>query len=468
MKLVQKKYKKGLVWLRHDLRLSDHIPLQTACSLCDEVQLVFIFDSEILDTLAKDDCRVTFIYDCLEDLRGSLKARRDCLKLFYGRAVDLIPRLATGLGVEVVFTGEDYEPLAIARDRFVGQRLGEIGVVFYPMKDSVIFHKDDVMKGDGQPYKVFTPYKRQWLKQVNSRQRVKKPNLKKLRPWPEIDAAGEVNDPQEFGFIRNPCDEPAGEKGALLRLRAFRTGLTSYHERRNFPAIQGTSNLSMHLRFGTVGIRTLVDWAIEDASEGAEVWLSELIWREFYKAILYHCPWVVSGPFQRKYDQLHWPSNPHWFKKWQDGETGYPIIDAAMRHFAATGKMHNRLRMVVAQFLTKDLLTHWRHGEDYFAQKLLDFDLSANSGGWQWSASVGCDAQPYFRIFNPSLQSKRFDPNGEFIKRHLPELAAVPAPQIHDPQKLAPHRPKSYPRPLVVHKEMAAEAKAMFRGEGFS
>ena len=456
-----KKYKKGLVWFRHDLRIEDQLALFQATINCKYVYLIFIFDDNILSKLKKNDRRVSFIWDCLSALKKSLPNPK-MLKIISGKPQVNIPKLSQILKVDAVYASEDYEPLCIERDNEVALRLKSCGIHFFLIKDSVIFHKDDILKKDGEPYKVFTAYKKQWFHKLSTPSQTR-PDLRSLKLWPRNTETKDVNELSIVGFKYNPCDEPPGEKGANKRLKIFSPNLDSYHINRDFPSIDGTSYLSTHLRFGTISIRKLVIYALNNPSQGSDVWLSELIWREFYKMILYKYPWVTHRAFNPKYDNVIWQGNHNWLNSWKNGETGFPIVDAAMRNFNRTGRMHNRLRMVVAQFLTKDLLNCWLDGETYFAKGLLDFDLSANSGGWQWSASVGCDAQPYFRIFNPSLQSKRYDPDAIFIKKELPELKDIPNKLLHDPLILANVRPKTYPPPIINHKKMRLRAMEMFK-----
>ena len=458
---MAKEFTRGLVWLRADLRLTDQTALAAATRQCAEVYLIFVFDKNILKSLRKDDKRVSFIWDCLKELQAALKESKS-LRVAYGDPVDIIPHVALKLGAKAVYTNEDYEPQTIKRDVKTCKKLQKEGILFNLYKDSVIFHKDEIIKPNAQPYRVFTPYKRKWLETLAP---LKKsiPDLKVLKKWPKISGLEEPKTLSGMGFSYTPCDEIAGEKGAAKRLRDFVPCLKDYHLNRDYPAVDGTSYLSMHLRFGTISIRTLVQIALDHGKLGGDTWLNELIWRDFFKMILYKYPHVVAEPFNMAYKNLIWENNSAFLKAWKNGETGFPIVDAAMRKFNRTGRMHNRLRMVVAQFLTKDFLVHWKYGEDYFAEGLLDYDLSANSGGWQWSASVGCDAQPYFRIFNPWLQSKKFDPDGEFIKSEIKELSYVEPKALHDPKKLELARVKGYPRPVVDHSVMRKKALLMFK-----
>lgn len=456
-----------LVWLRRDLRLEDHHPLWAATHKSAKVYLVFVYDATILGALSDPtDARLAFITATLEALSHQLGSRKQALQVVHGQPVDLIPQLAKDLGVDRVVAGEDYEPLAQKRDQAVEKALGNLGIGFFLFKDQVIFHKDEVLNQSHQPFKVFTPYKKAWLSRLAVEPLKKyKPKLDRLTAWPKKMQKAWPTHPQ-LGFESLPSPEAPGRDGARARLKKFLKVMDDYHLNRDFPAIDGCSSLAIHLRFGTISIRELVNQATLKVSEGREVWLSELIWREFYKAVLYWFPHVVKGCFKPKFDAIRWPGTKKAFEKWKGGETGYPLIDAAMREFALTGRMHNRLRMIVAHFLVKDLHVDWRLGEQYFAEKLLDFDLSANNGGWQWSASVGCDAQPYFRIFNPAAQSKRFDPDGAYIKAQIPALADVPPSVIHDPLTLAPHRPAAYPPPMVDHKAMRLETLELFKSIG--
>ncbi|MDH3287059.1 MAG: DNA photolyase family protein [Betaproteobacteria bacterium] len=460
----------ALVWFRRDLRDYDHAALHAALEAHRAVHCAFVFDTEILDALGSSaDRRVTFIWESVRELKASLEARGGGLHVLHGRARDAIPRLARSLGVVAVYANRDYEPLAIARDAEVAERLREAGIDFRTRKDQAIFELDEVRTRSGDAFSVFTPYKRAWLAKLEPRHfaplEIERLALRlapaRAEPMPALEAL-------RFEQAEPPL--PAGMSGGARLWKAFRKRLARYAARRDFPALAGTSRLSVHLRFGTVSIRELVRHARARHSAGAETWLSELIWREFYFAILAARPDVVDHAFRRAYDDLQWENDEAGFRAWCEGRTGYPLVDAAMRELNATGAMHNRLRMVTASFLVKDLGVDWRRGERYFANKLLDYDLAANNGGWQWCASTGCDAQPWFRIFNPVTQSRRFDPEGAYIRRWVPELARVPDKLVHAPWEMAPLEQQAagcaiggdYPAPVVRHEEARQRTLARY------
>jgi len=455
-------HERALVWFRRDLRLEDHAALHQALTQARRVHCVFCFDSEILAALpSRCDRRVEFIWESVRELRAALQGAGGELHVLHGPARQLIPQLAGALGVEAVYCNRDYEPQARARDAEVEQVLRAAGRRLYQLKDQVIFDHDELMTRAGTPFAVFTPYKRAWLAALEEVE---------LRPFAvaahsaRLDPAAAPATPtlEQLGFQRTNLASlrlPTGLGGARALFEAFLPRLDHYRERRDFPALAGPSYLSTHLRFGTISIRELVRAARARSSPGADCWLSELIWRDFYFMILFHHPRVVDHAFQRERDEVVWEQDPARFCAWCEGRTGYPLVDAALRQLNQTGYMHNRLRMVAASFLTKDLGLDWRLGERYFAAQLNDFDLAANNGGWQWAASTGCDAQPYFRVFNPVTQSQRFDPQGAFIRRYVPELAACSAKEIHAPWLIDAQRRRalgltlgeSYPHPLVDH-----------------
>ena len=474
---MSKPYRAGLVWFRRDLRAFDHAALHHALSQCDQVWCVFVFDRDILDALpSRSDRRVGFIHASVVELDARLRVlagrQRPVLHVLDDRARSAIPRLAAELGVEVVFTHRDYEPEAIARDAAVAEALTAHGIAFQAHKDQVIFEQDELLTGGGTPYGVFTPYKRAWLKAVGPEHTAAWP----VQPAPDQLPANAPALPSlaDIGFDAGNLDAlpiVPGAEGGEAAFSAFRERIGTYKALRDFPAKKGVSYLSVHLRFGTVSIRQLVSFCLSEGGQGADTWLSELIWREFYQMVLWHRPDVVSRSFKPQFDALQWDERPDWLAAWQDGRTGYPLVDAGMRQLNETGYMHNRLRMVVASFLTKDLGIHWRDGERYFARQLNDYDLAANNGGWQWAASTGCDGQPWFRIFNPVTQSERFDPQGRFIRRYVPELAAVPERYIHAPWTLSPVEQQAcgvcighdYPAPIVDHATARERTLARFR-----
>lgn len=405
-----------LFWFRRDLRLDDNAGLYHALKEQGNVVPIFIFDTDILDRLDDpSDARVTFIHDSLVRLHGELQALGSTLLVFHGKPVEVFE----GLQPKAVYTNHDYEPYGKERDAKVRDILDAKGSAFHSFKDIVIFEKDEVLKPDGTPYTVFTPYSRKWKETFTeaSAQPFRTKNLfDKLKrcepaPLPTLEA---------IGFTRSHLAFP--ERKVPLSI------VTHYAEQRDLPAIPSTTRLGVHIRFGTVSIRKLVSLA----REKSEVWLNELIWREFYHMILWHFPHAATGAFKPAYNRIAWKNDPDEFRKWCEGNTGYPIVDAGMRELNTTGFMHNRVRMIVASFLTKHLLIDWRWGEAYFAKKLLDFDLAANNGGWQWAAGSGCDAAPYFRVFNPYLQAAKFDPEGAYVRKWVPELVTpeYPPPMV--------------------------------------
>ena len=466
---------RGLMWFRRDLRISDNAALYQALKTCKQVYCVFVFDRDILDPLPRKDRRVCFIWDSITQLDAALNLLGGSLIVRYAQAIPTIVQLAQQLHVDAVFANHDYEPAAIARDRQVAEQLKSITCTFHTFKDHVIFEKDEILTAQAKSYSVFTPYKNAWLKKLTE------PGGEFFtKPYPVFSYLRALTKPpaqlvQSIPTLEQMSFDPdyampisAGEKGAETLFEDFKERIEFYDETRNFPAIKGPSYLSVHLRFGTISIRELVRYAYErscvDLKKGAQVWLSELIWRDFYVQVLYHNPHVVSQAFKPEYDRIAWEEGAYadtLFKAWCEGATGYPIVDAAMLQLNTTGYMHNRLRMIVASFLTKDLGVNWRWGERYFAEKLNDFDLSANNGGWQWAASTGCDAQPYFRIFNPTTQSEKFDPEGKFIKRYLPQLQKLDKKNIHAPSLMEPMLAKAagleigrnYPLPIVQHEQ---------------
>ena len=472
-----KKYDSGLMWFRRDLRAEDNAALHHALRECRRVWCVFVFDTAILDALPRQDRRVEFIRESLLDLDGQLRALGQAhgsagtgLLVRHARAQDEIPRLAEQLGVQAVFANHDDEPAARERDLRVRGALAHAGVLFLGHKDHAIFERDELLTGNGRPYAVFTPYKNAWLREVNDfylRSYPVERHAAALAPLPQGLPPG-VPELAAIGFETTNLRAlkiATGTQGARGLFEDFVERIDRYHQARDFPAIKGPSYLSVHLRFGTLSIRQVarVAWQLRDQGlQGASTWLSELIWRDFYLQILSHYPHVVDKSFKPEYDAIHWERGKHadtLFRAWCEGRTGYPLVDAAMAQINQTGYMHNRLRMVVASFLTKDLGIDWRRGERYFAEKLIDYDLAANNGGWQWAASTGCDVQPWFRIFNPVTQSEKFDPEGKFIRRYLPQLAKLPDRAIHAPWKAQPIELQAagvtlgehYPAPLVDH-----------------
>ena len=469
----------ALFWFRRDLRITDNAGLYHALKASRRVYAIFVFDREILEALpSRQDRRVEFIWESVAALKSALRQHGGDLMVLHARAVETVPALAQKLKVDAVFANEDYEPAAIARDTRVREALRAHGIGFHTFKDTVIFEKDEVLTQAGGTYSVFTPYKNAWLKRLDDFH---------LKPYPVAQYAKHLSAPNEMeampaleslGFVRTNLKAlgiDAGEAGAVALRDNFISRIDAYREARNFPAVKGVSYLSVHNRFGTISIRELASIAYAETlrknNPGAQTWLAELIWRDFYFQILYHHPQVTRSAFRPEYDAIRWPNDEALFAAWCEARTGYPLIDAAMRQLNETGYMHNRLRMIAASFLSKDLLIDWRRGEKYFADHLIDFDLAANNGGWQWAASTGCDAQPYFRIFNPVTQSERFDPHGKFIRRYLPELANVPDKFIHAPWTLPPLEQQSrgfaigqdYPAPAVDHAVQREKALALYK-----
>jgi deoxyribodipyrimidine photo-lyase len=440
----------ALIWFRRDLRAHDHAALHSALTAHRAVHCAFVFDTEILSALpARADRRVDFIWHSVGELGAALEALGGGLHVLHGRARDEIPRLAEALGVSAVYANRDYEPLAIDRDREVAARLARQGIAFHTRKDQVIFELDEVRTGAGQPYSVFTPYRNAWTRKLDDFF---------LKSYPverhagRLARSGSALPPlARLGFEPAPMQLPAGAAGGRQLFADFKRRIDDYAAKRDFPALKGPSYLSVHLRFGTVSIRELARFAWRRKGAGAATWLSELCWRDFYFAVLAARPDVVTHAFRREFDALVFDDDERLWRAWCEGRTGYPLVDAAMRCLNQTGTMHNRLRMVTASFLVKDLGIDWRRGERYFAEKLNDYDLAANNGGWQWAASTGCDAQPWFRIFNPVTQSVKFDPRGAFIRRYLPELARLDDREIHAPRD-----------PVVDHAEARARTLARY------
>jgi deoxyribodipyrimidine photo-lyase len=470
-----------LVWFRRDLRDFDHAALADALAAGGPVYAAFVFDRDILDRLpTRRDRRVEFIHRSVVELDAGLRARGGGLIALHASAREAIPRLARELGVKAVHANRDYEPAAIERDAKIGRALADHGIALDTSKDQVIFERDEVKSQSGTPYTVFTPYRNAWLKRLTpadlAPHAVDSRAAALAAPPPAFDRG--IPSLSSMGFARTnlaALGVVPGMRGARERLAEFMARIDDYGGTRDFPAIEGVSRLSVHLRFGTASVRELAaaahDRSLRPGGEGASKWLNELIWREFYAQLLANFPHVVAGAFRREFDALAFPDDPARFDAWQEGRTGYPIVDAAMRQLNATGYMHNRLRMIAASFLVKDLLVDWRKGERVFAERLLDFDLASNNGGWQWAASTGCDAQPWFRIFNPVTQSRRFDPDGAFIRRYVPELGALDAQEIHAPWLVPPAIlqakgvvvGRDYPAPIVDHAVARLEALALYR-----
>jgi deoxyribodipyrimidine photo-lyase len=471
---MDKEFDRGLMWFRRDLRTDDNAALYHALKRCKTVLCVFIFDKEILESLPRADRRVEFIRESLVELDVSIRqlAKKENAGLIieHAWASGAIPKLAAELAVQAVFTNHDYEPQAIHRDAVVLGKLADLGVAFHSFKDHVIFERTEVLTQMGKPYGVFTPYKNACLKKLTPFYLKPYPVEKYKSALAERPAAQRRSVPSlaDIGFESTNLTTlkiPTGMSGGRALFEDFFDRMDDYHATRDFPAVKGPSYLGVHLRFGTVSIRKLAATAHQRTlvgSQGAAVWLSELIWRDFYFQILSNFPHAATGAFKPEYNAIKWEHGEHaekLFTAWCEGRTGYPLVDAAMAQINQTGYMHNRLRMVVASFLVKDLGIDWRWGERYFAEKLNDFDQSANNGGWQWASSSGCDAQPYFRIFNPTSQSEKFDAEGKFIRKYLPQLSKLPNNALHEPWNAKPIDLQaadvtlgaSYPHPIVNH-----------------
>lgn len=431
----------SIFWFRRDLRLNDNAGFYAALQGEYPVLPIFIFDKEILDNLPIDDARVTFIFDTLQKMRSVLEEKHGkSLAFFYGNPEDIFQQLSKAYALQTVFTNRDYEPYAKERDKKIGAQLLKKSIEFSTFKDQVIFERDDVVKDDGNPYVVYTPYKNRWKSLFKANEHLVDyktgPHFKNLVSFgnlPDISL-------QEMGFKRSSIQVPDYTATSEL--------IQNYEATRNYPAIEnGTSRLGPHLRFGTVSVRQMMKKAI---AEENEVFWSELIWREFFMQILWHFPHTAHKSFRAKYDRIEWRNNEAEFEKWKKGETGYALVDAGMRELNTTGYMHNRVRMLVASFLCKHLLIDWRWGEAYFAEKLLDYDMSANVGNWQWAAGSGVDAAPYFRVFNPMTQIDKFDKQKEYIAKWVPDLQELTYPPMMVDHKMARERC------LKVYKEAVA------------
>ena len=406
----------SIFWYRRDLRLEDNTGLFEALNENENVLPIFIFDDSILDELPEDDARVNFIYESLSKINKQLNNHNASLQIFKGQIDDVWEKLVTTYDIQKVYSNKDYEPYAIKRDQKIKEFLNSKGIEMKTFKDQVIFEEDEIVKADGKPYTVFTPYKRKWLEKFT------KVNLNLIANFDN--------------FFKKTIDFPSlnqlGLKNSSLKVKKYSLkNVSTYSETRNFPNLDSTSYLSPHLRFGTISVRQI----ITELKNKSETFLSELIWREFFMQIIFHFPHVVTKNFRPKYDGIQWVNNKEDYDNWCQGKTGYPLVDAGMRQLNETGYMHNRVRMVTAGFLCKHLLIDWRYGEAYFAKKLLDYELSSNNGNWQWAAGTGCDAAPYFRIFNPIEQLKKFDKTLTYTKKWVKDFDTL-----------------EYPKPIVDHK----------------
>jgi len=464
---VNKKYNNSLVWFRRDLRDYDHAALSYALQESNQVFCIFIFDKEILSALKhKEDRRVEFIWESVRELKESLVKKNSDLIVTYDYASNAVSRVIDEFKIEAIFINRDYEPKAIQRDEAIKKIAIEKNVIFYDFKDQVVFERNEILTALEKPYTVFTPYKNNYLKKLNQTILPRfdiEPHIKNFAQF-KSDFLPTLKD---MGFQKTNLHKikiHTGMAGGKLLVEDFKVRMALYKKTRDFPAVKGVSYLSVHLRFGTLSIRQLFRLALESANEGNKAWLNELIWREFYFQILFHRPDLGLGrAYKKEYELIPFENNPNYYKAWTEGRTGYPIVDAGMRQLNQTGFMHNRLRMITASFLVKDLLVDWRWGEAYFAEKLIDFDLSANNGGWQWAASTGCDAQPWFRIFNPVTQSLRFDPQGKFIKKYIPELSDFKENEIHAPWLCHNIYKINYPQPIIDHASQRIKALALYK-----
>jgi len=454
--------KKNLCWLRRDLRLKDNHALGRALTEGNETFLCFVFDTRILSSLNDPlDRRLTFIIESLQEIEKQLQDYGSSLIILHGDPVEEIPRLMKDKNLDALYYNRDYEPYAKLRDQKVEKKLHALNIKTYSFKDHVFYEKEEIKNGSGKYYQVFTPYKNKWLETFYNQEKVV-PHFN----CPSEKLAKHFGDKNvlrhdwwtEIGFIKTKNEIKGGREDGKKKLRQFRKSISHYHETRDFPFLNATSHLSAYIRMGNISIREMINAALETESKGADVWLNEIIWREFYQMILDSHPEVEKHCYRRQYDQLKWEGKKKDFQDWCNGKTGFPIVDAAMKCLNATGFMHNRLRMIVASFLTKTLLIDWKKGERYFAEKLMDYDLASNNGGWQWCASTGVDAQPYFRIFNPVTQSEKFDPEGEFIRKWCPELIYLSNKEIH-----SPHDIEDYPAPIVSYQEQKVKALKMFK-----
>lgn len=421
-----------IFWFRRDLRLNDNVGLLEALKAGDSVLPIFIFDKNILDELPKDDARVTFIQKLLKDIQNNLKKENRSLAVFHDDPIKVFKELIKNNSISSVYTNHDYEPYALKRDKQINEILSSNNITFKTFKDQVIFEKDEIVKDDGSPYVVYTPYMKKWKDAFKTKE------IKEFKSQDQLNNITAHSYPflslSDIGFTKSDVEPDSFDISKSL--------ITDYKEKRDFPFLKGTSHISPYLRFGAVSIRKVIKTAADNSKD---TFLNELIWREFFMQILWHFPHTVTKSFRPKYDSIKWRNNEKEFKAWCDGKTGYPIVDAGMRELNATGNMHNRVRMIVASFLCKHLLIDWRLGEAYFAKKLFDYEQSSNIGNWQWAAGSGVDASPYFRIFNPTEQTKKFDKELKYIKMWVPEFQDI-----------------NY-KPIVDHKEARERALKVYK-----
>jgi len=421
-------------WFRRDLRLEDNAALFHALESDEPVIPLFIFDEHILDELPEDDARVNFLHETLTSMHEELGRSGSGMLVIKGKPEEVWRRLIDHYEIAGVYTNRDYEPYALERDQGISELLESRNIPFHTFKDQVIFEMDEVLKDDGGSYTVYTPYSRKWFSQFQEEMIEPFPSHERLEGFHSFEKRPQLPSLADIGFtpsaIRVPPYVLAESK------------IKDYQKTRNFPAVPGTSKLGPHLRFGTISVRQ----AFKETMTVSHTFAKELVWREFFMQILYHFPHVVKGSFRPKYDRVPWRNDEEDFKAWCEGRTGYPLVDAGMRELNQTGFMHNRVRMLVASFLTKHLLIDWRWGEAYFAKKLLDFELSSNNGNWQWAAGSGCDASPYFRVFNPMTQIQKFDKQEQYIRKWVPELES-----------------DNYPEPIVEHRFGRERAISTFK-----
>lgn len=462
---------RGIFWFRSDLRLRDNRGLAALAARAEALTPVFVLDSALLASERTGGPRVRFLLDCLGRLADTLEERGSRLVVRRGDPEREIPRLARELRADRVVWNRDYSPFARRRDARVGDALSRLGVDVVTCKDRVVYESAEIQSTSGRPYAVYSPYRKAWRGRWDRDPEL--PERAPRLPPPIPGAKGEgIPAAADLGFSAGGAEIPTGgEAAARRRLHTFLDGgVAQYSRRRDRPAVDGTSRLSPYLRFGVISPRECVAAALARGREeraarrGADTWVDELVWRDFYAAILAEHPRVATESYRRELAGLRWEEDEEGFQAWCEGRTGYPIVDAGMRQLAATGWMHNRARMIVASFLTKDLLIDWRRGEAFFYRALVDGDPASNNGGWQWSASTGTDAQPWFRIFNPVAQGRRFDPEGAYVRRFVPELEGVPDSHVHRPWELpAAERPAAYPPPVVDHAERRRLALERFR-----
>jgi deoxyribodipyrimidine photo-lyase len=423
-----------LFWHRRDLRTFDNAGLYKALNSENDIQPLFIFDSNILEELPEDDQRILFIYQEIEKIKKEYQEAGSDLWVYHGKPIDIFKELIENNEVDKVYTNRDYEPYARERDKKINDLLQENEIDFIGTKDHVLFEKNEVLKDDGDPYRVFSPYMRKWKSNLKETTFESYPSKDLFNGLNQIKSKQDLISLKSMGFGKEQIvdfPDKIVDEGII----------EEYHNKRDIPSIKGTTRMSLHLRFGTISIRELARKAKKN-----EKYINELIWRDFYQMIIFHFPSSATDAFKEKYDRIPWINDKEQFEAWCEGKTGYPIVDAGMRELNETGFMHNRIRMVVASFLTKHLLIDWRWGEAYFAEKLLDYELASNVGGWQWAASSGVDAQPYFRVFNPESQMKKFDKEHKYIKRWVEEFGT-----------------EQYPDPIVNHKEARERAISTYK-----